>query len=45
MFAALGYRVAALRRVREGSLVLGGLAEGGVRELGDQEIRKMFGDR
>jgi 23S rRNA pseudouridine2605 synthase len=45
MFASLGYRVVALRRVREGSLVLGGLAEGGVRELGVQEISKMFGDR
>jgi 23S rRNA pseudouridine2605 synthase len=45
MFASLGYRVVALRRVREGSLVLGGLAEGGVRELGAGEICKMFGDR
>jgi 16S rRNA U516 pseudouridylate synthase RsuA-like enzyme len=45
MFAALGYRVVALRRVREGSLVLGGLAEGGMRELGVVEIRKVFGDR
>lgn len=45
MFAALGYRVGALRRVREGSLVLDGLAEGGVRELGDGEVRKMFSDR
>ena len=45
MFAALGYRVVALRRVREGSLVLGGLAEGGVRELGAGEVRKLLQER
>ena len=43
MFAALGYRVVALRRVREGNLVLGALAEGGVRELGAGEVRGLVG--
>jgi len=38
MFAALGYRVTALRRVREGDVMLGDLAEGGVRELSAGEI-------
>ena len=38
MFAALGYRVVALKRVREGSIVLGGLPEGEVRELSAWEV-------
>ena len=38
VFASLGYRVVALRRVREGGLLLGGLADGGVRELSAREV-------
>jgi len=41
MFAALGYRVLALKRVRMGSLRLGALKEGEVRELRQQEIRAL----
>ena len=43
MFAALGYRVLALRRVRMGSLTLGNLKEGQVRELNSDQIKKLFG--
>ena len=43
MFAALGYRVVALRRVREGSLVLGDLVEGKVRELTAAEVGRLSG--
>jgi 23S rRNA pseudouridine2605 synthase len=38
MFARLGYRVLALKRVRTGNLTLGELKEGGVRELTAREI-------
>jgi len=38
MFAALGHRVLALKRVRVGGLGLGGLGEGEVRELGVEEV-------
>lgn len=41
MFAALGYRVVALKRVREGSIVLGGLAEGELRELSAGEVEEV----
>lgn len=41
MFAALGYRVVALRRVREGSIVLGGVGEGHVRELNAEEVIRL----
>ena len=43
MFAALGYRVVALKRVREGSLVLGDLVEGKVRELTAVEVGRLSG--
>jgi len=43
MFASLGYRVVALRRVREGSIVLGALGEGHVRELSDGEVGRLSG--
>ena len=48
MVEAVGNRVLALRRIAFGSLRLGGLAEGGSRRLGDEEIaalRKGTGDR
>ena len=38
MFAHLGHRVMALKRIRFGTLVLGNLPEGKTRELGAQEI-------
>jgi 23S rRNA pseudouridine2605 synthase len=41
MFAALGHRVVALRRVREGSIVLGDLGEGRVRELNAAEVGRL----
>ena len=41
MFAALGYRVLELKRVRMGKLTLGELKEGKVRELSHQEIRAL----
>jgi len=40
MFAALGHRVLALKRVRIGRLTLGDLKEGEVREMGGEEIRR-----
>jgi 23S rRNA pseudouridine2605 synthase len=43
MFAALGHRVVALRRVREGSIVLGDLEEGCVRELSAAEVGRLSG--
>jgi 23S rRNA pseudouridine2605 synthase len=43
MFAALGYRVVALKRVREGRLVLGDLVEGKVRELTAVEVGRLSG--
>lgn len=42
MFAALGYRVVSLHRTRIGSLRLGALAEGEVRELGADEVRSLI---
>ena len=42
MFAHLGYRVLALKRVRFGSLNLGTLPEGKTRELGAREIRSLL---
>ena len=41
MFASLGHRVVALRRVREESLALGELGEGHVRELSDGEVGRL----
>jgi 23S rRNA pseudouridine2605 synthase len=41
MFASLGHRVIALRRVREGSIVLGGVSEGRVRELSAEEVIRL----
>jgi 23S rRNA pseudouridine2605 synthase len=43
MFAALGHRVIALKRVREGSIVLGDLGEGQVRDLSAGEVRGLSG--
>ena len=43
MFAALGYRVVALKRVREGSLALGDLVQGKVRELTAAEVGRLSG--
>jgi 16S rRNA U516 pseudouridylate synthase RsuA-like enzyme len=44
MFEAVGSRVTGLRRVREGPLVLGELAEGGVRRLGRSEVEALRGE-
>lgn len=41
MFAALGYRVIALQRVREGSITLGELGEGCVRDLSAGEVGRL----
>jgi 23S rRNA pseudouridine2605 synthase len=43
MFASLGHRVVALSRVREGSIVLGDLGEGHVRELSAAEVGRLSG--
>lgn len=43
MFAAMGHRVVGLRRVREGSIKLGDLGEGCVRELSAGEVRGLSG--
>jgi len=43
MFAAMGYRVLALQRIREGSIVLGDLGEGQVRELSAGEVGGVLG--
>jgi 23S rRNA pseudouridine2605 synthase len=42
MFAALGHRVLALKRVRVGVVWLEGLGEGEVRELSDEEISQFM---
>jgi 23S rRNA pseudouridine2605 synthase len=42
MFAALGHRVVALRRVREGSVELGELGEGEARELSAGEVGRLL---
>ncbi|MFC2062878.1 pseudouridine synthase [Chloroflexota bacterium] len=42
MLAALGHMVAALKRVRVGSLTLGSLKEGETRELSRQEIKRLL---
>jgi 23S rRNA pseudouridine2605 synthase len=41
MLASLGYQVMALKRIRMGSLSLGNLKEGAVRELTDAEVRAL----
>jgi len=43
MFASLGHRVIALSRVREGSIMLGDLGEGCVRELSAAEVGRLSG--
>lgn len=43
MFASIGHRVLALKRVRIGSLALGELQEGQVRELSPQEVQDLLG--
>lgn len=43
MFEAVGVRVTVLRRVREGSLLLGSLQEGEVRPLSDAEVASLRG--
>jgi 23S rRNA pseudouridine2605 synthase len=45
MFAAVGYRVVALKRIRTGGLRLGSLKEGGIRELGAGEVNILRGDK
>ena len=45
MFAALGYRVPALKRVRIGNISLGELKEGDVRELNAGEISALLSDK
>ncbi|MFC1985019.1 pseudouridine synthase [Chloroflexota bacterium] len=45
MFAALGRRILALKRVRIGNLSLGDLKEGATRELSSQEIHKLLDDQ
>ncbi|MDP2918826.1 MAG: pseudouridine synthase [Dehalococcoidia bacterium] len=42
MFARLGYRILALKRVRTGNLALGDLKEGQVRELTAREIARLL---
>ena len=44
MFEAIGSRVAQLRRVREGPLMLGSLPEGAVRALTAEEVEGLRGD-
>jgi len=44
MFAALGYRVTALKRVREGSVALGDLGEGESRELSAWEVGRLMSE-
>jgi 23S rRNA pseudouridine2605 synthase len=43
MFAALGYRVLELKRVRIGSLRLAGLPEGEIRELTPRQVQSLKG--
>ena len=45
MFAAVGYRVMELKRIRTGVLCLGSLKEGEVRELDAGEVRLLRGDQ
>jgi 23S rRNA pseudouridine2605 synthase len=42
MFAHLGYRVLALKRIRMGSLILGSLQEGQTRELTAREVKSLL---
>ncbi|MFC2038525.1 pseudouridine synthase [Chloroflexota bacterium] len=42
MFASLGYHTNSLKRVRMGSLTLGDLKEGEIRELGGDEVKRVF---
>jgi len=42
MLASLGYRVLALKRIRMGSLQLGNLREGAIRELTPAESRLLL---
>jgi 23S rRNA pseudouridine2605 synthase len=44
MVEAVGNEVRALRRVRLGSLELGGLAAGEARRLGEEEVRRLWDD-
>jgi 23S rRNA pseudouridine2605 synthase len=44
MFEAIGARVAQLRRIREGSLMLGPLPEGAVRALTVEEVSALRGE-
>ncbi len=44
MVAAVGNEVVALRRVRFGSVELGGLAEGEARRLSDEEVTRLWED-
>ena len=43
MFASLGHRVIALKRVREGGIVLGALGEGHIRDLSAVEVGMLSG--
>ena len=45
MFAALGYRVLALQRIRMGKISLGALKEGTIRELGAREISELQSEK
>jgi len=45
MFQSLGYRVQALKRVRIGSLTLGNLKEGEIRELDAREMKTLLADK
>ena len=42
MFAHLGYRVLALKRIRMGSLILGSLRESQTRELTPREVKSLL---
>jgi 16S rRNA U516 pseudouridylate synthase RsuA-like enzyme len=42
MFAHLGYRVLALKRIRMGSLILGDLKEGQTRKLTAREVKALL---
>lgn len=44
MFEAVGNRVVSLRRVRFGSIELGGLSEGRARRLSDAEVSRLWED-
>lgn len=45
MFAALGYRILALQRIRMGKISLGELKEGAIRELGAREISDLQSEK